>query len=289
MSGGRSMQRGRVDLHLHTTASDGSWSPTELVAAATEAGLTLLAITDHDTTDGIDEAMAAGRAQGVLVAPGVELSVDTEEYDIHLLGYFVREDDAEFQAALQDLRDKRAVRNAAILARLNELGRPLDPARVQQISGSRSVGRPHIARAMVERGYVAGPGEAFGRYLARGRPAFVPRIHLSLEEGCAIIRRAGGLSVLAHPAKIGSWPLVEQLLTRGVDGLEAYHSDHSAASTQRLLYLARQRGLLVTGGTDSHGPSTERPTQVGEVAMPGWVETRFLERAPEWWRSQAPR
>ena len=205
---------GRVglDLHLHTTASDGSLSPTELVRAAAEAGVTLLAITDHDTTEGVAEGMAAGRTWGVQVVPGVELRADTEDHDVHLLGYYLQWEDASLQASLRQLRERHATRNARILDKLHTLGLPLDPARVRALGGHGSVGRPHIARAMIEREYVATQGEAFYRYLARGRPAFAPRVRLPCAEGCDLITPAGGVPVLAHPAKIGSWSVVEELL-----------------------------------------------------------------------------
>ncbi len=275
-----------LDLHLHTTASDGSLSPTALVHTAARAGVTLLAVTDHDTTEGVTEAMAAGAETGVAVVPGVELSADTEEHDIHLLGLFLRWEEAELQAALRELGERRAVRNARILEKLRGLGLPLEAARVQEISGHGSVGRPHIAEAMKEQGYVGSQGEAFYRYLGRRRPAFVARGRLSVAEASRTISRAGGVPVLAHPAKVGSWELVAQILAQGIAGLEVYHTDHSPAETQRLLSLAEARGLLMTGGTDSHGPRSERPSDIGSVEMPAWVRERFLARAPEWWRAR---
>jgi 3',5'-nucleoside bisphosphate phosphatase len=275
--------RAGFDLHLHTTASDGSLSPAELVRAAVGAGVTLLAVTDHDTTEGVAEAVAAGREVGARVVPGVELSVDTDEHDIHLLGFYLQWEDDSLQESLRQLRQRRVLRNARILDKLHALGLPLDPARVKALGGPGSVGRPHIARAMIERGYVSTQGEAFYRYLARGKPAFAPRVRFSCAEACAMITRARGVSVLAHPAKIGSWPLVEELLASGVEGLEVYHTDHDQAVVQRLLSLARAKGLLVTGGTDSHGPRSDRASEIGSVAMPAWVRERFLARAPGWW------
>jgi len=277
---------GRADLHLHTTASDGSRSPAATVEAAAEAGVTLLAITDHDTIEGVSEAVAAGQKLGVTVVPGVEVSVDTEHHDIHLLGFYLRWEEAALQAALRELRERRAARNRRILEKLAALGLSLEAARVQELGGHGSVGRPHIARAMIERGYVGSQGEAFHRYLARGKPAFVPRVRLTTEEACCIITGAGGVPALAHPAKIGSWPLVEEVLASGVEGVEVYHSDHTRAEVDRLLALAQARGLLVTGGTDSHGPCSDRPSEIGSVEMPPWVREQFLARAPAWWRQR---
>lgn len=280
------MKPGLIDLHVHTTASDGTLSARDTVAAALARGLRLLAITDHDTTEGVSEAVEAAQGTELTLVPGVELSADTETEDIHVLGYFVNPLAPEIQQALAGLRETRQARNERILARLRALGAPVAPARVQEIARRGSVGRPHIAAALVEAGHARSQGEAFGRYLARGRPAYVPRAQLTVAQACDIIRRAGGLAVLAHPAKIGSRAAREQALAGGVDGIEVYHCDHSAQHVQDLLDLARARGLLVTGGSDSHGPYSDRPLALGEGAVPQWVGEALLARAPAWWRAR---
>jgi predicted metal-dependent phosphoesterase TrpH len=262
-------------------------------AAAREVGL--LAITDHDTTEGIGEVLglsAMGRSQapaqraGVVLVPAVELSADTEKEDIHILGYFVDPASDVLQAGLAKLRELRNRRNAAILERLSGLGVDVDPERVAEVAGRGSVGRPHIAAAMAEAGHVSSPQLAFQRYLARGQPAFVPRARLEARDACALVRQAGGIPVLAHPAKIVSRETLEEVLASGVEGLEVFHCDHTAQDVQAFLGLARERSLLVTGGSDSHGPRWPRPVVIGSVTMPAWVADQVLGRAPVWWKGR---
>jgi len=275
---------GLIDLHVHTTASDGTASPAETVRAASERGVALLAICDHDTTVGIAEAQAAAKEAGVILIPGVELSGDSESNDIHVLGYFVNIESEELQAALLDLRESRNARNTRILAKLAELGAPVSEERVREIAGYGSVGRPHIAAALVEAGHVATGMEAFHRYLARGKPAFSPRKQLEPGHAREVIHAAGGLAALAHPVKVGSSAAVESALDAGLDAIEVYHSDHTAHHVETLLTLARSRNLLVVGGTDSHGPHSDRPLAISSVSIPEWVGEEVLRSAPEWWR-----
>jgi len=278
------MKPGRIDLHVHTTASDGSLSPAEMVREAAERGISLLGITDHDTTEGIAAAQAAAREMGITLVPGVELSADSEAQDIHLLAYFINPEDPDLQSLLTALRETRNARNERILERLRSLGAPVCPERVAQIAGSGSVGRPHIAEALVEAGHVTSRNEAFSRYLARGKPAFVTRARFTPAEACALIKRAGGIAVLGHAAKIGSRAAIEEVLAAGLDGIEVYHTDHTAKDVDMLLALAREKSLLATGGTDSHGPHSDRPLALGSVTVPAWVGEEVLRRAPEWWR-----
>jgi hypothetical protein len=279
---------------------------------AAARGVGLLAITDHDTTEGIGEVLRLARLRrgrgnggvpfdsaqgevrfaqddsgeaGVVLVPGVELSADTEEEDIHILGYFVDPESDALQAGLAKLRELRNRRNAVILERLSALGVGVDPKRVAEVAGPGSVGRPHIAVTMAEAGHVSGPQEAFRRYLARGRPAFVPRARLEPKDACALVREGGGIPVLAHPAKIVSRATLEEVLASGVEGLEVFHCDQTAQDVQTLLGLARQRSLLVTGGTDSHGPRWPRPVAIGSVTIPEWVADQVLARAPAWWKA----
>src|SRR5579885_1684383 len=194
---------GEVDLHLHTTASDGRLTPQELVKLAAERGLRVIAITDHDTTDGVGPAQAAAaRFADLRLIPGVEMSVDIAEAEVHLLGYWVDLDNREFQQLLAWSRDGRVNRARRILEKLAELGMSVEWERVRELAGDGAVGRPHIAQAMVERGYVADIREAFDRYLGRGRPAYVERERLTPEQGIRSVLAVGGLPVLAHPADI---------------------------------------------------------------------------------------
>ncbi len=278
------MTTGLVDLHLHSTASDGTLTPTDLVHEAAERGVTLIALTDHDTTEGVAEATAAARESGLSLVPGVELSAESELYDVHILGLFLRVEHPGLQEALARLRVAREARNARILELLRSVGAPVSAERVQEISGPGSVGRPHIAAAMVEAGHVASQGEAFYRYLGRGKPAYVRRAQLEPAEACRIVKGADGIPVLAHPAKIGSSDLIDEVIAQGVEGVEAFHADQSTEDTEMLLALAKRHSLLVTGGTDSHGPRSDRWVPVGSVYLPPWVGERVLARAPEWWR-----
>ena len=167
-----------------------------------------------------------------------------------------------------------------ILARLAELGVPVDPQRVQEIAGDGSVGRPHIAAALVEAGHVSSQQAAFNRYLARGKPGYVGRERLTAADAAAAIREAGGLPVLAHPAKIGPREAIEEIIDDGMDGIEVFHIDHDEQAVALLMQIAKDGDLLITGGTDSHGPRADRPIEIGSVPVPDWVGEQFMRRAP---------
>jgi hypothetical protein len=256
------------------------------VREAVARGVRLLGITDHDCTDGIAEALDAAEELEITLVPGVELSVGSDETEVHVLAYFMDIADAALQEALAKLRGARDVRNERILARLRELGARLDMARVRQIAGDGSVGRPHIAKALVEAGHVSSEGAAFGRYLARGKPAYVGRERLGPAEASNLIRDTGGIPVLAHPAKIGPRLAIEGIIDQGMAGVEVFHSDHDAKDVELLMKIARERGLLITGGTDSHGPHSDRPRLIGAVDIPEWVGEELLARAPRCWTEQ---
>ena len=272
-----------IDLHVHSTASDGILSPSSVVAEAAAHDVWLLSITDHDTTDGIREARTAAAQAALTLVPGVELSVGAEEHEIHVLGYFIDLDNRPLQDILRTLRGARDLRNERIVARLRELGAPIDLERVKEIAGEGSVGRPHIAKALVEAGHCASTGEAFGRYLARGKPGYVGRERLSPAEAAQAIRQAGGIPVLAHPGKLGHRRRIEEIVDMGMAGVEAYHSDHVEMDVELILDIAKARNLLVTGGTDSHGPHPDRPVEIGSLDIPEWVGEQFLSRAPQGW------
>ncbi|MCC3372987.1 PHP domain-containing protein [Cohnella sp. REN36] len=248
-----------ADLHTHTTASDGLHRPADNVRMAREAGLAAIAITDHDTVAGIGEARDAGTRYGVAVVPGVEISTASDGQDIHVLGYYVDERDETFLARLAKLRGVRERRNEAIVARLNELGIPLTMAQVMDAAGDgrgadETIGRPHIAEALVRAGAAANVQEAFDRLLAEGRPAYVLPPRISPEQAIAWIHEAGGTAIIAHPGLYDRDDLVASLLAQaGADGLEAYHSDHSEADAARYRAMAEAHGKLVTGGSDFHG------------------------------------
>ncbi|MFO7173473.1 MAG: PHP domain-containing protein [Bacillota bacterium] len=271
---------GGADLHLHTTASDGTLSPAEMVALSREQGLAAVAITDHDTAAGLPEALAAGERLGIQVIPGVELScpVGDGHAEVHLLGYLCRFDDGPLADLLTRLRRGRLDRAAASVERLRARGYAIDLDRVLALGGE-SVGRAHIAQALVEAGYAQSVKEAFDRFLVPGRPGYVPRPRLTLAEAIQAVREAGGVPILAHPGLVRDDQWVAAAIDAGVMGLEAYHTEHSAAQAEKYARWAEARGLLVTGGSDSHGPRGPRPVLPGHVRVGLEVVERLLAAA----------
>jgi predicted metal-dependent phosphoesterase TrpH len=251
--------RNVIDLHAHTTFSDGSMTPTELVETATALGLTAVAVTDHDTVDGLPEALAAGERLGMRVVPGVELNLEHERVTMDMLGYFLSgRPNEELKAELAELRLYRDERNTRILRRLAELGHPLDPDDLKAAAENGAVGRPHIGEALVRRGYASSITEAFERFLRRGAPAWVDRRRLSLGAAMRLLRASGGLPVLAHPGIIrtdagGLEHIVRDAARLGMAGIECYYPLHDEATVAQCLALAKKYALVPTGGSDFHG------------------------------------
>ncbi len=239
-------------MHSHTNASDGEHSPEELIEIARERGISTLAVTDHDTTAGLERALTAvERVSDIELIPGVELSTDIPGYEIHVLGYFVNWRDPEFQRMLDQFREGRIGRAEKIVRLLGELGAPISFASVQAIAGDAAIGRPHVARALLQAGHVATVQEAFDKYLANDRPAYVEHYSLPPPEAVALILRAGGVPVLAHPREVKHY--VPELLPAGLLGLECYYADYDERERAELLALAKQYGMVPTGGSDFHG------------------------------------
>jgi len=248
----------RIDLHLHTTHSDGSLRPSDVLAIAKQANVSALAITDHDITTGIPEALAAGEALGIEVIPGVEISSFDGKSELHILGYFVRWDEPAFNQRLAQLRESRHRRNPLIIERLREAGLDVTYDEVRALAGTESVGRPHIAQLLMQKKYVTSAKEAFDRYLADGKAAYVARELPSPVEAIKWINNAKGVAVLAHPTWIketgeGLGACVTALKEAGLGGVEVHYSTHTKSQTSRYLELARRLDLLVTGGSDFHG------------------------------------
>ncbi|ABZ83053.1 conserved domain protein [Heliomicrobium modesticaldum Ice1] len=249
----------KMDLHSHSTASDGSLTPRELVALAKREGVGLMALTDHDTVDGVAEARKAGEELGVQILNGVELSVDHEHREMHLLGYRIDPGNPVLQEGLRRLIHYREERNPKIIERLRSMGIPITMEEVTQEAGSTVIGRPHFGRVLVKKGVVASVDEAFARYLGSGKPAYVPKERLLPEEGIALLRRAGGIPVLAHPIFLAEQsysellPLLQRLKAAGLMGIEAYYPEHSVHDIRKFVRLAEETGLYVTGGSDFHG------------------------------------
>jgi len=270
----------RIDLHTHTTASDGLLPPDRLVALAKDAGVAILGVADHDTTDALDAAVAAGALLGVEVIPAVEINTDVEALEVHVLGYFIDHHQRWFQEFLRRLRDGRVNRAAKMVEKLNALGIPVRFERVREIAGG-AVGRPHVARALIEAGAVKTTEEAFARYIGRSGPAYVERMKITPEEAVQVILRAGGIPVLAHPGWGTLDGLIPSLVDAGMEGLEAYYPDHTPAMVTHFLELAARHHLLVTGGSDFHGGDLATGVGIGSQYVPLEVVERLKERAAQ--------
>ncbi len=268
-----------IDLHTHTTASDGTLTPEQLVTEAAALALEVIAITDHDTIAGLAEGLSAGPLYRVEVIPGVEINTDVPGGEVHILGYYIDASDAALQAELTRLREGREGRGRQMVEKLRALGAPITWEQVQAIAGDAPVARPHVAQALVESGFVASAREAFDRYIGRDGPAYAERIKMTPAEATAIIARAGGIPVLAHPmpwgaAAIQGSPaldvetLLPELMAAGLRGIEAYYTGYPATVTDQLLALARRFGLIVTGGSDYHGPGRLVEATLGGVYVP---------------------
>lgn len=251
----------QADLHTHTKASDGTCEPAENVRLAKEAGLAAVAITDHDTVAGIPEALEAAAELGVEVIPGVEVSSVARGQDIHVLGYFIPYQDAEFQERLFGLRETRHERNKLLIARLQELGIPITLENVyrRKQGTDKNIGRPHIAEELIELGVVASIDEAFSKYLGKGGAAYVNPPRITPQEAITLIKEAGGVAVLAHPGLYDADDLVQELIAFGLDGIEVNHPDNDDQQRMQYRKWAEEHGLVMTGGSDFHGWRGEEP------------------------------
>ncbi len=271
------------DFHTHSTRSDGVRSPAELVDVAASRGVRVMALTDHDSLDGLEEAeAAAARHPGFTLVPGVELSCDVPGTEVHVLGYFVDRERPEFVERLEQFRAGRIDRAQRIIGALERLGAPIEWERVQEIAGEASVGRPHIAQALLERGHIASFDEAFERFIGRDGPAYAEREKLTPDEAIALIARAGGLAVFAHPSFTKDYERVaEELAAAGAFGLEAYYKHYDPKLVQELVALADRLGLFALGGSDHHGIDREDEKLPGEIPLPDEVVEAFLATARE--------
>lgn len=273
----------KVDLHTHSTASDGLLAPARLVITAREHGVGTLALTDHDTTAGLEEALAEGRRIHIDVIPGVEINTDVGDDEIHILGYYVDHTRPDFQAFLARMRAGRVDRARAMVDKLRALGAPVEWTRVEAIAAGASVGRPHVARALLEARRVATMQEAFERFLGRRAPAYVPRLKVSPEDAVETVRAAGGVPVLAHPGWASSGPVIErvpELVAHGLAGIEVYYPDHTAEMIAQYLDVVRRYGLVATGGTDFHGGGLATRVPPGSVRVPPEVVPALRARRP---------
>ena len=268
---------GAVDLHSHTTASDGTLAPRELVRLAARHGVRVLAVTDHDSTAGLAEAMEeAKRLPPLEIVPGLEINCDVPGAEVHVLGYCVDWQAAWFQEFLGAQREERRQRVYRIAVRLAELGMPIDPDAVFALVKEGSAGRPHVAQAMVDRGYVKSVREAFDRYLSTNGPANVPRKRFTPVEAVRVIRRARGVPVLAHPGLANRDELIPELVEAGLLGIEAFYPEHSSGQITAYREMCVRLGLIATGGSDFHGPRVGGARHPGVQPVPesAWYELR---------------
>ena len=260
---------GQVDLHIHSTASDGKLTPAEIVQEAAERGLTFIALADHDTIDGIVQAQTEVKSfPDLKVIPGVEISTDIPQGEVHVLGYFIDYADPQLKTALDKFRNSRLMRAQGMIAKLNKLGMNIDWQRVQDIAGGSSIGRPHIAQAMLEKGYIASMKQAFTDYIGRNGPAYVEREKMTPAEAVELILKAKGLPVLAHPLTAGdAEAMTIELQAAGLAGIEAYYDGYTPPEINQLVGLADKYNLVATGGSDYHGLD-DTETAIGGTEVP---------------------
>ncbi len=263
-----------IDLHLHTTASDGAFSPADLVRMAFEAGLDCIAITDHDSTDGVTIAQVAGQGLGVRVIAGIEFNTMWHGQSVHILGYFVETEHPELQAVIARQRDGRLYRAQRMIEKLTALNLPLSYEEILKSADGGAVGRPHIAKAMIAQGYVSDSNEAFAKYLGHGMPAYVEQPKLTPTEAIALLHRAGAAAGLAHPYNVEGADQVDldallpELADAGLDAIETYYTDYSAAQQSAILHLAQRFDLIPTGGSDFHGGGILSQAELGTIRVP---------------------
>jgi len=276
----------KADFHNHSTASDGKLTPTQLVDLAASRGVKIFALTDHDSTEGIAEArIAAARHEGFVLIPGVELSTDIEGDEVHMLGYFTFEmlENADLQAELAEFRAGRFERGRLMTEKLQAIGKPISWERVQEIAGEASVGRPHVAQALVEAGHVANIPEAFELYIGRDGPAYVEREKMTPLQAIQTLRKYGAPAVFAHPTFTKSFDnVVPELVKAGLAGMEVYYKNYDAETVRSLAAKAKKYGLLPLGGSDYHALNNPGEREPGDIPLPDHVAKEFLEKELPW-------
>lgn len=266
-----------ADLHLHTNFSDGTFTPEELAQQAKRCGLRAIALTDHDTMEGCTRTANACREAAIEFIPATELTAEQDGIELHLLGYFLDFENATLKEQLAKFQEVRQNRIYEITERLRHLGYQLQAESVFRLANCRAPGRPHVARAMVQEGYVGSLDEAFERFLKKGKPAWAPKFKMSAVEAIELIHQAGGLAVLAHPGLSRADETIAALIRSGLDGLECFHTKHSTYMTEHYLELAEQHDLAVTGGSDCHGMSKGKPL-IGTLRIPYEYVQRLQQR-----------
>jgi len=256
-----------VDLHLHTKASDGSLSPKKVVYKAKKLNYKAISITDHDTVSGLDEAIKNGKKINLEIIPGIEFNTKYKGFEVHILGYFIDYHNKNLINATKKLHDSRVNRVKNIVNKLNEMGIKITNNDIFSLSDGGAVGRSHVARVLKNKNYVETFSEAFEKYLAIGKEAYVERYRLKPDEAINIIKKAGGIPVLAHPGLIENDKIVNKMLSMGVEGIEAYYYEHNLNETNKYIKLANDNDLLITGGSDDHGPGNKDGARLGKMKI----------------------
>jgi hypothetical protein len=257
-----------ADLHIHSNASDGELAPAEVARQAKAAGLCAFSLTDHDTTNGLKAAKLEAERSGIVFVPGIEINCDAGERDAHILGYGMSANLSELEDELRELGRNRYIRVQKMVAKLQQLGIPVTLEMVEDLARGATLGRPHVARAIVQLGYAVSVQDAFDRFLVRGAPAYEPRMGLHAKRAIELLHDCGAVVSFAHPAKTNDDTLVEDVIRWGLDALEVWHSDHKSADRERYKRMARKYGLLLTGGSDSHGTVGSRFVPIGNQTLP---------------------
>jgi predicted metal-dependent phosphoesterase TrpH len=281
----------KADFHNHSTASDGKLTPTQIVDLAHANGVRIFALTDHDSTEGIAEAkVAAARHEGFILIAGVELSTDIEGDEVHVLGYFTDEQlrNEDLQTELARFRAGRFERGKAMVEKLIALGKPISWERVLEIAGEASIGRPHVAQALVEAGHVATIPEAFEKYIGRDGPAYAEREKMTPEQAIETLHRYGAPAVMAHPTFTKSSDVVlPELVKRGLDGMEVYYKNYDEETVARLAAKAKELGILPLGGSDYHALNNPGEREPGDIPLPDRIAKDFLEKELPWVSTEA--
>ncbi len=261
-----------IDLHMHSTASDGTLPVEELMKLAARVGLKTIALTDHDTTAALDTALSVGRGLSMEVIPGIELSADDDGNEVHVLGYFINYDNDKFQNELKKFRYARVGRAEAMVKKLGELGLPISYERVLEIAGDAAPQRPHIAEALKEAGYITTIAEAFDKYIGNDGPAYVDRVRITTVESVELIKSVGGLAVMAHPTYVKNLAdVLPPMVEAGLVGIEVHYGHYNDATVADLLKIAKAHHLIATGGSDFHGRPDGGQVYIGEHVVPPTV------------------
>lgn len=269
-----------ADLHIHTNLSDSTFSPREVVEAAYKCNLSAIGITDHDSVNGIAPVTKIAKEYNIEVVPGIELSTELNGEEMHILGYYIDYKKEWFLEKLSFLREHRLIRAKTIIEKLNKIGVRITIEEVLNISGKGAVGRMHIAKVLMNKRYISNISDAFARFIGSNAPAYVKKYKITPSEGIDIIRKVNGISVLAHPQTIGKNFHIPTLVEYGLDGIEVYHSDHSAKGTKKYLEIAKQYDLLISGGSDCHGKGKDK-ILIGTTKIPYDLLENIRNKAKE--------